>query len=803
MILLLSYAKIDRMRFFSLLIIICCITVASGQSDTNREITLSGKVIDAETKAPLEYATISIHNSANDTIISGTSTNKQGKFRFEIQVGTYTLKIRFLSFKTYELTSRSFTNDLNLGTIELQPENRLDEIEVVADRKLLETKFNKKIYNASSDIANRGGSALDVLNNTPSVRVDDDGTITARGGNTSVLIDGKPQFGLDNGTDILRAIPSNSIDRVEIITRSAKYSAEGGGGAILNIITKKRQGKGLNGSLEIHGGIPDNHGLSTFINEDTDKMNLYSTISFNQRDREKYTDIRQPDFDFDQNRVDENQRNSFLFNLGSDFYLDDKNTLSASFLINSNNKNYRSELIEPDFVRNVDDNDDGSRIEAALGFVTKFNDNEHELAFNFKYDNSDSENNTGITEVQSTDPIFQKSTKDQVLDNFLAQLDYKLPFDENKNVEIGYKGTFRFYENDFNVSEFDSGINDFVTIGTLDNRIGYDEKIHAFYGMYNATHDKLSYSIGLRTEISAIDLSQSSSVNPIEKKYTDIFPSATFGYQFNDDSYLSINYSRSIDRPTAAQINPFISFTDERFQTVGNQNLNPFYTNYLEVLYDHSFDKLTLVSSFFLNFASDQFLSVIENTGQQTADGQDIFRRIPINSGDKNVLGIDLDLTYRFSKNFRLNTYISPYHQKIKNAIDPNYNDESIIWYATGSVDIMLDNGLRMNFTHIYDSPIPNGLTERRTINHSNFTLSKDLFNKKAFLTFRINDVFSSKKFKYESREANTLTFRDVRFENQYLLTFTYRFNQDRRSAKDRSKELDLDKLEDTQDKKF
>ncbi|NNC69944.1 MAG: TonB-dependent receptor [Flavobacteriaceae bacterium] len=773
-----------------------------SSSQTESLITLSGSVRDAQTNEPLEYATISIHHAINDSIVAGTSTNKQGKFRFSIPIGTYTLKVQFLSFKLYELKSKLFNDNLNLGVITLQSDDRLEEVEVVAEKNLFETKFNKRIYNASIDIANLGGNAIDVLNNTPTVRVDDEGLVIVRGGSATLLIDGKPQFGIDNISTMLKALPSNVIDRVEIITRSAKYSADGAGGAVLNIITKKRQGLGTNGSVEVHGGIPDNHGFSSFINEDTEKMNLYSTISFNHEDRNKYTDIKQGSLNFDQKRLDKRQKNGLLFNLGSDFYLDDKNTLSASFLINATNKNFRSNLEEPDFTRNVNDSEDASRIEVALGNKTKFNEDGHELSLNVTYSNTDSDGNSKITENRTTESIFQKSLKDQKLDNLLAQFDYKLPLNEKSTIELGYQGTFRFYNNDFNVSEFDPSINDFVTVGNLDDEIGYDEGVHAFYGLYNGSANKFSYSIGLRTEITDITLQQQG-LSEVKKNYSDLFPSVILGYEISEDGYLSLNYSRSIDRPTAAQINPFITFTDERFQTVGNQDLNPFYTNYLELLFDHSFDKLSLASSFFLNFASDQFLSVIQNTGQQTSDGQDIFRRTTINSGDKNILGIDLDVTYAISKNFSLNAYISPYFQKISNAIDQDYNNENTIWYASGRATLSLNNGFRVRADHIYQSPIKNGLTELRTINFSNVSLSKDLFKKKARLTFRINDIFSSKKFKYESFEANTLTFRDVRFENQYLLTFTYRFNQKGRNAKNRSKDINKDDLEDNQDKKL
>ena len=788
------------MRYLLFLLLFNSVSLAISQAET--EIVLTGSVADKETKEALEYATVSLHHAVTDSIINGGATNAQGRFRLTIAPGTYTLKVQFLSFKTFVLKSKSFQDHLNLGRIELIPDNSLQEVELTIDKSLMESKFNKRIYNASRDPANIGGNALDVLNNTPTVRVSDEGDIIVRGGSSTLLIDGKPQFELAELSDILNALPANSIDRVEIITRSAKYSADGGGGSVINIITKKRIGIGTNGSIEIHGGIPDNHGFSSFFNEDTDKMNLYSTISFNHGDREKYTNIRQPLLSFDQRRIDKRQKNSLLFNLGSDFYLGDNNVLAASFLINAHDKNNRSQLDEPDFIRNVDESDNGSRIELNVGNTTKFDDKGHELAVNLNYVSSDSDSDSEINEDQGISSIFQKALKDQTLDNFTARVDYTVPLSENSSLELGYQGTFRFYNNDFNVSQFDPTLNDFVTVNNLDAQVGYDEFVQGFYGVFNGSYNQFSMALGLRSETSAITLEQLG-INDVKKNYTDLFPSVTLGYAFNDSSNLTLNYARSIDRPSAAQINPFISYTDERFQTVGNQNLNPYYTDYFELLFDQSFKKLNLATSLFINSASDQFLTVIENTGLVTDDGQEIFRRTTVNSGDKNIVGVDLDLTYRFSKNFRLNTYISPYYLEVKNTIDPAYENSNVTWYASARATWSINNGLRLRADHIYQSPINTGLTVLRTINTSNIAVSKDLFKKRATLSFRINDLFSSKEFSYQSLEASTITRRDARFQNQYLLSFTYRLNQFKRNSKNRSGDINKDDLEDNQDKKL
>ena len=765
-------------------------------------IAISGKVVDAETNQPLEYATISFFQPGKDKII-GTTTNETGTFNMQIDAGLYSINIYFLSYTSYQLKATLLTADLDLGIISLKSDNVLDEVNITADKKLVEFQINKKIYNASADIANRGGNGLDVLNNTPSVRVDVDGNINVRGGSATILIDGKPQFNIDNNTDLLKALPSNSIDKVEIITRSAKYSAEGGG-AILNIVTKKRKESGFSGSFNVHTGVPDNHGFSTFLNKTTKKLNLYSTISYVNENRIKESSVDQPLLGLFQDIEEDRFRNTYLFSLGSDFYLNDNNTISASFLLNKNDKNNTFQNLENDFTRITDDRDNSFKYEASLGYVAKLDTLGQKLSVDLKYEGTLSDTKDAIfeTPTASNSTILQQSAKDQQLNNFLAQIDYTLPFTENSNLELGYKGTFRTYENIFIVEQFDDGINDFTTINNLDDTFNYDENVHGFYGQYNATHGSFSYSLGLRAEISDITTSLFSAT-PITKNYTDLFPSLTMAYEISDDSYLSLNYSRSVDRPGIPQLSPFISFVDERFQSIGNENLNPYYTNYFEFLFDTSFEKISFATSIFLNLKKDAFLSIIENTGQQTTNGDQIFSRRNINSGTYNIVGVDLDITYKPAKWLRLNGYVNPAYEDISNTLNNEYDNTNVVWYAQANALFSFAKGLKFRLSHVHQSPVKNGLTVSRTINYNNITVSKDIFKKNGTLTFKANDIFKSKRFLYESLEANTITNYKVFYQNQYSLSFTYRFNQKRKSRKDRSKDVNKDELEDKQDKKM
>ncbi len=768
----------------------------------DKTIVISGKVIDAQTSQPLEYATISLLRTGQDKVI-GTTTDKNGSFRMDVDAGVYVIKVDFLSFKPYRLKSKLLTNDTDLGIISLISDNVLDEVAIDASKNLVEYEINKKIYNASADIANAGGTALNVLKNTPSVRVNAEGIISIRGANPTILIDGKPQFNLDNSFDFLKSFPSNSIDKVEIITRSAKYSSSGG--AILNIITKKNKNQAYSGSFEAHTGIPDNHGGSIFFNKKTDHVNLFSTVSFTNSQREKTIDIEQPLLNLFEESTQDRQRNNFLLNLGSDFYLNSKNTLTASFLINNSKKDNHFSIVSREFDRNTDENDKYTKLELQLGYTLELNDKGQKIKLSLNYENTNSDNQSDIIESDkpfSTD-ILQEFTKDQQLNNFLAQLDYTLPLSKNKNIELGYKGTFRSFTNAYQVVEFDNVLNTNAILENFDDVYSYDENIHGFYAQYNATQDKLSYSLGLRTEISDVASNEQNNGIMVNKTFTDFFPSASIAYEISDNSHISANYNRSIERPLVPQLNPFISFAYQRFQTIGNPNLNPFYGDYFELLFDTQIKGVTIASALFLNNQQDQALSILENTGLQTNNGDEIFTRKFINSGNKNIVGLDLDVTVKPFKGLRLNGYVSPYQFEIKNAIDDAYNFKNTVWYAEGSALISLNNGFKFSVSHKYQSPIVNGLSELRTINFTNLTLSKNLFKNNATITFRAVDVFKTKRFNYVSTEASTLTRHNVFFENQYSLTFSYFFNQKRKSSKDRSKDLNKDDLEDKQDKKL
>ena len=266
-------------------ILICClfsITILLGQESSNPGTFLVyGKILEVETNQPLEYATIILKNTETKKITGGI-TDQSGNFNIQTSKGIYDIRVEFLSYETKKFLSQKITSNKNLGTIRLEENgNNLDEIIVISEKSTVDIRLDKKIYNIGKDMTVRGGTAADVLDNVPSVNIDPEGTISLRGNESvRILVDGKPSalIGL-NDTNTLRQLPSDAIERVEVITSpSARYDSEGTAG-IINIILRKGKTSGFNGSANATLGDPKNYQSALNLNLRSNNINLFSNIS--------------------------------------------------------------------------------------------------------------------------------------------------------------------------------------------------------------------------------------------------------------------------------------------------------------------------------------------------------------------------------------------------------------------------------------------------------------------------------------------------------------------------------------------
>ena len=295
-----------------------------GQSDRAPGMAkLVGVVVDEATNTPMEYATVSIYALSDSSLVAGGISDESGKFLIETRPGRFYAEISFLSYNTVtvpelqlmpqELESTDFVHDL--GIIELSPAGvELDQVEIRAERSEVQFSLDKKIFNVGKDLANKGGTAEDVLDNVPSVTVDIDGNVSLRGSEgVTILVDGRPSglIGISN-TNGLRSLPANSIEKIEVITNpSARYQAEGMAG-IINIILKKGSQSGWNGNLDLTAGHPARYGASGNINYRTGHFNWFANYAFNYRDRPgkgiQYQELYQEDTTFITDQIREFSR---------------------------------------------------------------------------------------------------------------------------------------------------------------------------------------------------------------------------------------------------------------------------------------------------------------------------------------------------------------------------------------------------------------------------------------------------------------------------------------------------------------
>lgn len=801
------------------LILCACFVMSFGiinaQKKAPKKIELTGKILDSSTKKPLEYTSIFLDNNSKNTSL-GTTTNKRGKFNLTVPVGTYKITISFLSFKTYTIT-KDLNKDTDLGIISLKfIVDKLNEVEVNYIKEEVEFRLDKKIYNVSKDIANAGGTALTVLDNAPYVTVGADNTVSIRNNsNIQILINGKPSGIVDGDMSNLSAIPANSIDKVEIITnKSAKYDAEGSGG-ILNIILKKGKGLGLNTSIETHLGMPDDDGLSANINYKSKTVNFFSTTGYNHSSNPEKELVKQEFLNqslittgfFDENSRTTKQANSFLTNFGADFYLNKKTTLTASILFKTRDKNYNSTSILNDFDatntlfktsdRKEDNDNNVDRSEYSLNLTRDLKKDGENISVDFNFNHAKA-NALGLILENNTFPVtpskLQKAVKDQKLDSYLFQTDYTLPLNNNAQLETGLKSAVRNYSNNYNVSELNNTTNVFNTIGGYDDTVKYEETINAAY-LQISSYNTWSYSVGLRVENSDIKIGLANTSTNNNKNYTDLFPSASLSYKFKDKSTFNASYSRSIDRPSLRNINPFISFSNERFQTVGNLDLNPYYTDFVEVDYYKKYNSVRLSVSLYYSYSKDLLTYILEDTGLKTSDNFTIYKRKPINNGNYSVFGGDLDLTYYPIKRIKLKASSSFYNVDITKTLNQLYDDTDFRWYTHISSLVTFKNGLKFQIKYNYQSAFGAGLITLKPIQYVSTAFSKEILNKQATLTFRINDIFETRKDNLLSLEALSISQREVIYnDRQFLISFTYRIKQKKRRDKhNRLYEIDAD----------
>lgn len=780
------------------------------------KILLSGKVIDEETKQPLEYATITLKNPRFPDRLQGGITDAEGNFKFEVFPGRYTITTEYISFESNVNEGVILRETTDLGTIALGISvDALDEVELVAERTEVEIRLDKRVYNVGRDITVRGGSVSDVMDNIPSVSVDVEGNISLRGNdNVRILINGKPSglVGL-SGPDALRQLPAESIEKVEVITSpSARYEASGTAG-ILNIILKREELAGFNGSFILNGGFPTTIGGNTNLNWRTEKLNIFSTVSYNDSKslgggvfNSEYFNGDAPSTFTNEDRDYERQRERFFINLGAEYFFDEKTSFTVSgFLRNSNNGSNNTTIIEDrsatdvvlnSFGRYQDETEEDKSAQFTANFTKKFNDKGHELIIEYQTEES-SEDEADL--ARNTNTFDQKSSTDESQKRQLLQLDYVYPIDDNTQFELGYRGDFSQQDTDYQVFDLTNGIE---TINTnLTNYLGFTQNVNAAYTQFGKKINKFSYLLGLRMEDTKIIIDQRTANIYREKKYTDWFPTVNLSYEFNEKENITLGYSRRIRRPRSWSLNPFQSLTSLTFFRQGNPDLDPSYANSFDFGYLKRWEKFTFNGSIYYSKATQVITRITETTGTIVRVSEDPLVEVPalrftsINLAENNRTGTEFTLTYSPKRAVRISGNFNIFNSETIGTYEDQVLDAEIVsWFARVNASFPLPFDLTTQLRAFYGGPSATAQTETQGIFSLSGAVNKNLFKKKGTLSFRASDIFNSRRRKSATRTAQFTNYTEFQWRQPtYIFTFTYRINERKNDRSRRRRNTNYD----------
>lgn len=789
---------------FSILLFLFFISFTYSQNPYNgaeftNQFNLFGKIIDEEGGEPLEYATVTVLSAVDDKVVTGGITDRNGIFNIPTSKGNYNILIEYISFKNYTIDNLNVNEDKDLGVISLIIDiESLDAVEIIAEETTVEIKLDKKIYTVGKDLTVRGGNAGDVLDNIPSVSVDIEGNILLRGNDAArILINGKPSSLVGIDSKFLQQLPSDAIEKVEVITSpSARYEAQGSGG-IINIILRKTKKLGLNGSLSSNIGYPKSTGISSNLNYRQGKINFFNSSGFNDRVRpgtgynySEYYNGDQPSTFFEENRETERDRNSFFTNNGIEWYIDDKTSIVGTFFynqaksddltINNINEIDESGNILNQTIHDENEKDIDSNREYNLNFERKFNDSGHKLTIDFQYDNSKEWEDALISENNILDEVV---ASDASSESYLIKGDYVNPIGENKQFEAGFRISqddditdYRVFDNENNVLTEDLN---------QSNLFQYKEQINALYTQYGVkVEDKYSFLVGLRLENTVKDINQLTIQDFTNKNETGLFPTFNFGLEISENETFTFGYNRRIRRPWSRSINPFPTKTSPINIYRGNPDLDPTYSNNIDFVYLKKFkSSFTINTSAYYQKATNTLNYIVEETGETAEiNGVEvpITERYPINLSTNTRFGFELNLSYRKGKNWNISSNFNIYSNKVEGSHnDVVYDNENVSWSFRLNNKLTLPGKIEWQTRMNVRGPSETAISKSEGDFSIDLAFSKELFKEKASLTLNVRDLLDQRGWRSKTFNETFYNSSEFRWaKRSFNLNFTYRFNQ-------------------------
>lgn len=776
-------------------------------SHAQTNVVISGAVKDKSTKTALPFVNVVLKTEKDSAFVSGTVTNEEGRFSLSnVKGGNYFLEISYIGYITdlQPLFVGNLSPFLDIKTIELEEKlTTLKEVEVTATQEQVSEKMDKKTFAVKDNLAQGGGSVLQVMQNLPSVTVQD-GKVQLRGNDkVVVLIDGKQTaltgFGSQSGLD---NIPASAIEKIEIINNpSSKYDANGNAG-IINIIYKKNKEEGFNGKVGLTGGLGalwvrrDN--LPTIRPQYTHTPKINPSLSLNYKKKNinvffqgdyLYTEtLNKNEFvtrtydngDIVQQQTKRNRNTHFLtLKSGIDWSINEHNLLTISGLFGTEKIIDRGD--EPFFNNDLTnrrrlwqflEDELKTTVMATANYQHKFKQAGHLLNIGFNYTFHREDEKYFFDNILPTftgKDAFKLLSDEKVAD---LNVDYTKPLKHGR-VEMGLKLRKRDIPTNM---QFIPGLNSPLDVGA-GGWATYREIIPALYGNYIYESKKWEAEIGLRVEYVKIQYEVNPDHNTYKSDgydYTQPFPTIRFAYKINNNNKLSIFYNRRVDRPNEVDIRIFPKYDDAEIIKVGNPALRPQFTNAVELGYKNEWEKGSLFAAVYHRFADGTITRI-----SSTAPNSNLIYAIFQNVNKSYNTGVEMVLSQKVSNFYAFNLNFNAYHNQIDafTVVNkyPVTNTFSAEKQEIFSGNLKLTNtfhfpkGIDAQLTAIYLAPdiIPQGKIKYRF--SIDLGVKKTLQNGKSELFFNATDLLNTMIIRKEVQGAGFRYTSDDYYETQVV----------------------------------
>lgn len=741
---------------------------------------ISGQLVDAQTGQVIEYGNVVVLRYADSSMVDGTVSGKDGNFIIQgISFGKYFLKASYIGYSTKTLDSLKInprTMDLDLGKILLEESSiELGNVVVTGDKQMIINNLDKKVINVDKDLTSTGGTAIDVVQNIPSVNVDIDGNVSFRGNqNLTILIDGKPSalLGLSN-SDILASLPASSIESVELVTNpSARYDPDGTAG-ILNFILKKKLDGGVNGNISLTAGTRDKYNGSINLNYKLPGFNFFTSydtrLSRTENDGNSFrtstlnnstsflSQINNGLFDFGSNN----------FTAGLDYMPNDFSTFTFSYrfrkfgfdsdnLVKNTNLNSLNEISNYFERSSVADRNMRSN-NFTLSYKKTFETKGQELTSDIIYGDNKMDRNEDIVQTNfnldltpSTDPaLLQKGLSNNTNKQWTIQSNYVNPIEGFGRIETGFKTSLKDLNSLNDYQNFDYNTSSWIANPLRKTDFDYKEQLYAVYGIYSNIIGSFQFQIGLRAEQANVDGFEAVSTTSFNKNYFALYPTVHLVQPLPDDQEIQLSYSRRVERPNNRELNPFVDRSDSLNIQYGNPELNPEFINSIELGYSKFFGKTSLTSSVFYKITND----AISNFTILNEDGvtETTWRNLAKNSS----YGIELTASHPLFDWLRLNGSFSYFNTKFEGQ---NLSKNDYSWLGKLNTTFMFSKDFNIQVNANYNSPIVTVQGKIKEMFSTDFAVKKDFMDGQLSVTFRVSDIFNTRKMNSETFGTNFFT---------------------------------------------